>query len=116
MPIILQGTVSFGADFVAQLLALESAMLAQGLEPSGFVISKDIATPATVPWVGPFFWDYTVFVDDEHFTVTEPNDMRFLQFLLRRIAASDSTAPQPTPHFKWPRLLGRVARWMSQPI
>lgn len=116
MSVILQGTVSFDAAFVAQLPALESAMLAQGLKPSAFVISKDRATPATVPWIGPFFWDYTVFVDDDHFTVTEPNDLRFLQFLLDRIAADDSVAPELAPHFKWPQLLRRITSWMSQPI
>lgn len=116
MPIILQGTVAFGADFVNQLPALEALMLAQGLEPAAFVISKDRATPATVPWVGPFFWDYTVFVDDEHFTVTEPNDMRFLEFLRGRIAADDSETTASPREFKWPGIIGRVARWMSQPI
>lgn len=116
MSVILQGTVSFDPAFVARLPALEQAMLAQGLEPSAFVISKDRATPATVPWVGPFFWDYTVFVDGDHFTITEPNDARFLEFLLARIAADDSVAPEPAPHFKWPGLLGRFVSWMSQPI
>ena len=116
MPVILQGTVDFEPAFLAQLPALEAAMLAQGLEPSAFVISKDRATPATVPWVGPFFWDYTVFVDDDHFTVTEPNDMRFLEFLLGRIAAEDSAAAAPASHVRQPGLLGRVARWLSQPI
>jgi hypothetical protein len=116
MPVILQGTVSFEPAFLARLPALESAMLAQDLDPSAFVISKDRATPATVPWIGPFFWDYTVFVDDEHFTVTEPNDMRFLAFLLDRIAADDSAAVEPAPPFKLPKLLGRFVNWMSQPI
>ena len=116
MPVILQGTVDFGSDFLAQLPALEALMLAQGLEPSAFVISKDRATAATVPWVGPFFWDYTVFVDDEHFTVTEPNDMRFLEFLLGRIAAEESEAEVQAAPFRWPGIFGRVARWMSQPI
>jgi len=30
-------------------------MIAHGLEPSAFVISKERATPATVPIIGPFF-------------------------------------------------------------
>jgi hypothetical protein len=115
MPITLQSTVGgFSPGFMAKLPALEAAMIAQGLEPSSFVLSKDRATPATVPLIGPFFYDYTVFIDDEHFTVTEPNDMRFLEFLLGRITAPEQTAPAAS--WKLPGVLGRLARWMSQPI
>jgi hypothetical protein len=71
-------------------------------------------TPATVPLIGPFFYDYTVFIDDEHFTVTEPNDMRFLEFLYGRIITpEDDEAPAPAgPAGPVTRFL----RWMSQPI
>ncbi|MEH2475488.1 hypothetical protein V1281_003337 [Nitrobacteraceae bacterium AZCC 2161] len=115
MPITLQSTVGgFSPGFMAKLPALEAAMIAQGLEPSSFVLSKDRATPATVPLIGPFFYDYTVFIDDERFTVTEPNDMRFLEFLYGRIIApEDDEAPAPA------RPAGpvtRFLRWMSQPI
>jgi hypothetical protein len=62
--IILQSTVGgFTAEFMRRLPELEQAMVAHGLEPSQFVISKDRATPATVPVIGPFFYDYTVFAD-----------------------------------------------------
>jgi hypothetical protein len=61
--IILQSTVGgFAAEFMRRLPELEQAMVAHGLEPSQFVISKDRATPATVPVIGPFFYDYTVFL------------------------------------------------------
>jgi len=65
-------------------------MLAHGLEPSEFVISKDRATAPTVPLIGPFFYDYTVFVGDDHFTVTEPNDIKFLDIFIS--AASRTTS------------------------
>jgi hypothetical protein len=59
--ITLQSTVGgFSAEFMRRLPALEEAMVTHGLEPSQFVISKDRATPATVPMIGPFFYDYTV--------------------------------------------------------
>jgi hypothetical protein len=59
MSIILQSTVGgFSAEFMDRLPQLEQAMIAHGLEPSRFVISKDRATPATVPMIGPFY-DYT---------------------------------------------------------
>ena len=89
MSITLQSTVGgFSAEFMSRLPALEAAMIAHGLEPSEFLISKDRATPPSVPFIGPFFYEYTVFVGDEQFTVTEPNDRQipgvFLSALHRR--------------------------------
>ena len=87
-------------------------MTDHGLEPSQFVISKDRATPATVPLIGPFFYDYTVFFGDEHFTVTEPNDILvpgvFSPALHRRGCLS---LREPRPG-----LISRIFRWMAQPI
>jgi hypothetical protein len=117
MPIILQSTVGgFSPGFIAELPALEAAMRANGLEPDDFILAKDRATPAAamVPTIAPFFWDYTVFIGDEHFTVTEPNDVRFLEFLHGRIAAPEPDAT--ARRWSWPGVFGRIARWMSQPI
>jgi hypothetical protein len=111
MPIRLQGTLAFEPGFVKKLPKLEQAMVAQGLEPSSFVISKDFATPATMPIVGPFFYDYTVFVGDDYFTVTEPNDLRFLGYLIDRVLA-----PEPEPLRKAKTLLARFTRFMALPI
>ena len=115
MSITLQSTVGgFSAEFMRRLPALEAAMVAHGLEPSQFVISKDRATPATVPMIGPFFYDYTVFVGEEHFTVTEPNDIQFLDYFYDRCVAEDETATAPHP--RRPGLINRFFRWMTQPI
>ncbi len=85
MSITLQSTVGgFSAEFMRKVPALEQAMIAHGLEPAQFVISKDRATPPSVPFIGPFFYDYTVFVGDDSFTVTEPNDMVFFEYFYRR--------------------------------
>jgi hypothetical protein len=115
MPIRLQGTGrGFEPGFLRQLPRLEQTMSAHGLDPSDFVIAKEPATTANVPLLGPFFYDYTVFVDDEHFTVTEPNDARFLEYLYARIRgadAPDAVAPPPNDG-----LLARIARWMMRPI
>jgi hypothetical protein len=95
MPITLQSTVGgFSPEFMRRLPALEQAMIAHGLEPSEFVISKDRATPVSVPFIGPFFYDYTVFVGGENFTVTEPNDMVFLDYFTKRCIAADSIRPR----------------------
>ena len=71
MAITLQSTVGgFSDEFMRKLPKLEQAMVANGLDPAEFVISKDRATPPTIPFVGPFFYDYTVFIGDENFTIT----------------------------------------------
>ena len=114
MPITLQSTVGgFSAEFMRRLPALEQAMVAHGLEPSQFVISKDRATPPSVPFIGPFFYDYTVFVGEEHFTVTEPNDIRFLEYFYARCMAADEELPAER---RRPGLISRLFRWMAQPI
>ena len=93
MSITLQSTVGgFSAEFMRKVPALEQAMIAHGLEPAQFVISKDRATPPSVPFIGPFFYAYTVFVGDDSFTVTEPNDMTFLKYFYDRCIAEDETA------------------------
>jgi len=118
MPITLQSTVSFSGEFMGKLPALEQTMIAHGLDPSGFVISKDRATPpAGVPFVGPFFHDYTVFVDGESFTLTEPNDMVFLDYFVKLCTAEQED--HPLPKLRRERRLGPVRRflnWMTQPV
>jgi|SRR6516162_6957086 len=112
MSIILQSTVGgFSAEFMRKLPAVEQAMREHGLEPAQFVISKDTATTPTAPVIGPFFYDYTVFVGDDKFTVTEPNDMLFLDYFLNRVLAADQ-APMPRRR----GLIRRLLRWMAQPI
>ena len=118
MPITLQSTVGgFSAEFVRKLPQLEQVMLAHGLEPAEFVISKDRATPPSVPFIGPFFYAYTVFVGDESFTVTEPNDIRFLDYFLKRCIADDADESAPEQQLtRPPGLISRIFRWMAQPI
>jgi hypothetical protein len=116
MGILLQSTVGgFTAEFMRKLPALEQAMAANGLDPSGFVISKDRATPATVPLIGPFFYEYTVFFGDEKFTVTEPNDMTFLEYFYKRCVAPDDPE-MAQPDTRPPGLISRFFHWMAQPI
>jgi hypothetical protein len=116
MPITLQSTVGgFSPDFLRRLPALERAMISQGLEPSTFVISKDRAAPPAFP-LGPFFYEYTVFVGEEHFTVTEPNDSRFLEFLYQRCVAPDDEDEAAPARPRRLGLIRRLFRWMERPI
>jgi hypothetical protein len=94
MAITLQSTIGgFSDEFMRRLPKLEQAIIDNGLDPAEFVISKDRATPATVPLLGPFFYEYTVFFGDEKFTVTEPNDMKFLEYFYQRCIAPDDPTP-----------------------
>ena len=113
MPIILQSTVGgFEARFMRKLPLVEKAMREHGLEPSEFVISKDYASTATIPLMGPFFYNYSVFFGDEQFTVTEPNDMVFLDYFLKRVLAADG----PPDVSRRPGLMRRLFGWMLQPV
>jgi hypothetical protein len=115
--ITLQSTIGgFSAEFMRRLPKLQQAMIANGLDPTEFVISKDRATPATVPLIGPFFYEYTVFFGDEKFTVTEPDDMRFLEYFYERCIAPDDPAHEPDQPPRPPGLISRIFRWMAQPI
>jgi hypothetical protein len=113
MSIILQSTVGgFSGQFLRRLPLVEQGMRNHGLEPSEFVISKDNASTATIPWVGPFFYDYTVFIGDDKFTVTEPNDMVFMDYFIKRVLAADGPPELP----RRPGLLQRIFSWMAQPV
>jgi len=117
MPITLQSTVGgFSAEFMRKLPQLELAMIAQGLEPSDFVISKDPARSATVPFIGQFFYDYSVFAGEESFTVTEPNDIVFLDYFYKRCVAAEDPPPPPAETAPRPGLIRRIVNWMAQPV
>jgi hypothetical protein len=114
--ITLQSTVGgFTPEFVRKLPQVEQAMIAHGLEPAQFVISKDRAAPPSIPWLGPFFYDYTVFIGEENFTVTEPNDMTFLDYFYKRCIAEDEPAHAEKPR-RHAGLIHRFFRWMTAPI
>ena len=119
MAITLQSTITggFTDSFRRKLPLLENAMIAHGLDPSEFIISKDRAAPPAIPMLSPFFYDYTVFVGDESFTVTEPNDEVFFDYLFKRCIAEDDE-PELLPTFlRAPAgLVRRFFRWMAQPI
>jgi hypothetical protein len=55
-----------------------------------------------------------VFVGEESFTVTEPNDLKFLEYFHQRCIAEDD-APEQAPRGR-PGLISRIFRWMEQPI
>jgi hypothetical protein len=113
MSIILQSTTDgFSQGFMRALPRLESAMIAHGLEPSQFVISKDRSS--LLPFFGKSY-EYTVFFGDDKFTVTEPNDVRFLEYFYKRCVAADDAETASMP---WPRdgLIRRFVNWMAQPI
>ena len=62
--------------------------------------------------MGPFFFNYSVYFGDETFTVTEPNDMVFLDYFFKRVLAADDPPELP----RRPGLIRRLFGWMSQPV
>lgn len=113
MSIILQSTVGgFSVQFMRKLPLVEQAMREHGLEPSEFVISKDYAGTATIPLMGPFFYNYSVFFGEDQFTVTEPNDVVFLDYFFKRVLAVDGPPELPQRQGLMRRLFG----WMAQPV
>jgi hypothetical protein len=115
----LQSTVGdFTPEFMRKLPLVEADMRAHGLEPSEFVISKDRGAPPAFPLMDPFFYDYTVFVGDDSFTVTEPNDMSFLAFFHKRCIPKSEDEEGRRLTLRGSNLgpFRRFLRWMSQPI
>jgi hypothetical protein len=111
--IILQSTVGgFSAQFMRKLPLVEQAMREHGLDPAEFVISKDYASTATIPIMGPFFFNYSVYFGEETFTVTEPNDMVFMDYFFKRVLAADGPPELP----EQPGLIRRFFGWMAQPV
>jgi hypothetical protein len=104
----------FDESFMGRLPLVEKAMIDHGLDPSHFVISKDASLFTNARAFGATFRDYTVFVGDQHFTVTQPSDIRFLEYFYARCIAPEETAP--TPHHKLASVLGKLVHWMEQPI
>jgi hypothetical protein len=118
MAITLQSSINggFTDGFMRKLPLLEKAMVAHGLDPSEFIISKDRASPS-LPMVTAFFYNYTVFVGDESFTVTEPNDEVFFDYFYKRCIADDDEPMQLPALLRAPAsVIRRVFRWMAQPI
>jgi hypothetical protein len=117
--IILQSSVGgFSDEFMRKLPLVERAMVDRGVDPSDFVISKDLALPSTLYATGRFFYQYTVSFGEASFTVTEPTDVRFLDYFYQRCVSEEDeeTKPLPTLRRKSPGLVSRFLHWMAEPI
>ena len=114
MQIKLQSTVgAFDESLLAKLPLVEEAMVLHGLDPAQFIISKD-SSAATMRAFGATFATTHVFVDGQHFTVTQSNDLTFLEYFHERCIAPDERVP--TPERKLKNVLGRLVQWMEQPV
>jgi hypothetical protein len=115
MQIKLQSSAGdFDDSFLKRLPEVEEAMGAHGLDPAQFVIAKDHSLSTNARAFGGTWRDYTVFVGDQHFTVTQPSDMRFLEYFHQRCIAPDE--PAATPRHKLDSVLDRLVQWMEQPV
>jgi hypothetical protein len=115
VPIKLQSSVSaFDETFMKELPLVEQAMVAHGLDPSEFMISKDASLFTNARPFGATFRGYTVLVDDKSFTITQPSDIRFLGYFHQRCIAPDRAAA--TPHHKLADMLDKLVHWIGQPV
>jgi hypothetical protein len=59
-----------------------------------------------------------VFVGEENFTVTEPNDIKFLDYFYQRCVAEDEPAQvqEQERRKRRPGLINCIFRWMAQPV
>jgi hypothetical protein len=120
----LQSSVGdFSPEFVERLPALEKAMRDHGLDPSAFVIARNMAQSTFLPIAfrpDGNLLEYTVFVKDRSFTVTQANDMRFLEYFYELcVPPEHKTDPHSTLHTteqKLDSLFGHAARWLNKPI
>jgi hypothetical protein len=115
MQIKLQSSVgAFDESFMQKLPLVEEAMIAHGLDPAGFIISKGASLFPNARVFGATFRDYTVFAGGELFTVTQSSDIRFLEYFYERCIAPEEESP--TPQRKLESVLGRLVHWMGQPV
>ena len=112
MPLTLQSTVEgFDAAFMQAVPQLERTMRRAGLDPSDVIIVKDRGAPGALSFDLALF-HYTVFADAMQFTVTEPDDARFLDTVQRRMRADGDAMAAAAMQGG---LLARVRHWMMQP-
>lgn len=115
MQIRLQSSAGpFDPGFIDKLGDLEAAMIAIDLDPDKFTVAKS-ALPLSEQKpcdAEPQRCVYTVFVEDEHFTVALASDMKFLRFFtLLCLAAEHGEARQiaPAPKTATPESVIRLA-------
>ncbi|HZL40695.1 MAG TPA: hypothetical protein VFC45_10515 [Pseudolabrys sp.] len=116
----------FSPDFVKALPALEKTMTDHGIDPSNFVIAKDMARVTPLPFAyrpDGNSLEYTVFVKGRSFTVTQPNDMSFLAYFYSLCAPPEhKDAPHSIAHAvhteekKLEALIARLETWFNKPI
>jgi hypothetical protein len=105
------------------LPALEKAMREQGLDPAEFVIARNLAQSTYLPIAfrpDGNLLECTVFVKDRSFTVTQPNDTRFLEYFYELCVppkhADEAHSQLHTVEQKLESLFMRAARWLNRPI
>lgn len=123
----LQSSVGdFEPAFVERLPALEKAMRDHGLDPSAFVIARNLAQSPHLPIAyrpDGNLLEYTVFVKGRSFTVTQPDDLRFLEYFYELcVPPEQKDDPHSLSHklhseeekLEW--LFRRVGHWLNKPI
>ncbi len=123
MHIKLQSTVGeYDASFVERLHQFETIMTSKGLDPTNYVISKDRPQFTSLPFFvrpGGDGYDYTVFIDGKHFTVTKATDIVFLGYFEQLCAGAIYGDGSRKHSGLWrgiKKFSARVTAWFDAPL
>jgi len=119
----LQSSVGdFDASFIKELHRFEPIMVARGLDPASYVISKDRVQFTELPFFvrpGGNGYNYTVFIEGESFTVTKADDMAFLGYFEQLCAAAIEDETQASASPWWAKVCApfrRIKAWFDAPL
>jgi hypothetical protein len=114
----------FSPEFMKELPVIEKAMIAHGLDPARFVISKDSARTPLLPIAfrpdgNPK--EYTVFVKGRSFTVAQPSDTSFLSYFYELCVAPDEKEgffahALHVEEKKLEAVIRRLEKWLNKPV
>lgn len=125
MHIQLQSTVGdFDSSFIAMLRKFETVMIAKGLDPAVYVISKDSPQFTSLPFFvrpGGDGYSYTVFIKGEAFSVIKANDLAFLGYFEQLCAGAiyGRATERAQRHTAWGHVKGvfvRLGQWLKAPF
>jgi hypothetical protein len=111
--------VAFEPSFRERLPAVEKIMVANGLDPSSFRITK-CRNRAYHSYQGTGrYYDYEVNTGEDKFVVSFATDAAFLEYFLNACTESDGSdgrvgadVARPSTEQKHSSLMGRLAQWI----
>jgi hypothetical protein len=111
--------VAFEASFRERLPAVEKIMIANGLDPALFKITKGRNRSGSSYYGTGRYYDYEVNTGEDKFVVSFATDAGFLEYFLNACTESDNSdnkggadVARPSTGQKHSSLMGRLAQWI----